>query len=60
MGSMISTIISNIGLVVLAVFSFIAASKSKECKEGKKMDIIQGIVALIVATISLLIAIFLI
>jgi hypothetical protein len=58
MGAFLSTVISNITLVVVAIFLFLAASKSKECKEGKKIDIIAGIVSLVVAIVSLMIAIF--
>lgn len=58
MGAAISTIIGTLGLVVVGVMSSIAASKSDNCKDAKKIETWTAVGSFIAAIISLFIAIF--
>ena len=58
MGMMISTIVGVLSLVVFGILTAVAASKSQDCKEGKKLGIIistsEFVVAIVLFGISIL------
>ncbi len=58
MGAVISLMLSVFALLACGVLSSIAASKSHDCPDAEKYNIISAVVAFLTAIIAFLIAVF--